>query len=727
MRLENINGQQVINFLKKELNVNFPEEGFLAGQSVCSALLYMTNKDSNFFANDLDVFVSTELTDKYFSDNLKLFKKMSSAKNRNKKHSDSIITPNKFNTNLFYKEIFTDLSSHNLLVNAINKQVQDKSGFENLSDNHFENMLRNISSSDGSMHSHNSNKDRFYEKMNTAYSEKDFFISTTQNTTSRRHLVTTFRDELFNYVVYNHSVTPTHMDILKYFDINCTQVGIDLYTKEIVYTTDFLNFFDSKQIEIIDFYLPYHTISRYFKKRDELYNFYGNNEVNSLIINSFLKMSDKDYSKICNEEDNEFLATTKITSQKNNIIIPNFGKDYKNKVNASKSIKDFYNLKEVKENALFNLQPRGGDVIDDLFNGKYKSHLERRLGTKIINYNGFIINNFAFHSKNCLNLVKKNSTNVYINNIKRVVTRVEKLRTEELKLQCKGLRYGRVQEISNACKFLTFLTQSQQETFDSEIKSHELTKIIKFVENHEKFLELFEKYNLKEIYEIYNSLSIINSDNVMHIGHVEVQINSLLSLSKVSDVIARLSFLHVQSKKYLLNENKLIAKLFEDSEFNNVTSKELVKTSELTYEGQVLNHCVGGYSYAIRDGRTRILSFVGSESRATLEINKDYNSEGKYSCGQFLSNHNSEPDKELWKAVYLFSLKFEKHMDMKGIIKKLNKKISYELMLSLCKKHNPEIYEFIDGLIEYTITGKHKVVEKPASCIYENFLDDDFF
>jgi hypothetical protein len=438
-------------------------------------------------------------------------------------------------------------------------------------------------------------------------------------------------------------------------------------------------------------------------------------------------MSDKNYSKICNEEDKDFLSSTKIITPENNIIIANFGKDYKNKVNSSKSIKDFYNLKEVKEDVLFNLQPRGGDVIDDLFNGKYRAYLEKRIGTKIINYNGFVINNFSFHSKNCLNLVKKNSTNIYINNIKRVVSRVEKLRTEELKLQCKGFRFGRKQEISRASKFLTLLSQSQQDTFDSEIKSHELTKIIKFVESHEIFLDLFKQYNLKEIYKINNALLDVEADNAMHIGHIEVQINNLVSIHGVENIIKKISELHTESKNVLLNEKAIVAPLFKNINIKNINIKELVKTSELTHEGQVMNHCVGGYSYSIRDGASRILSFANNNVRGTLQLSKRRSVNDKYRCQQFLSYNNSEPPKEMWEALYLFSLNFEPYMDLEEIIKTVSKKINHNLILSLCEENNPELYDDVEAIIEYITTGKKKVVEKPVSCIYESFLDEEFF
>jgi hypothetical protein len=60
------------------------------------------------------------------------------------------------------------------------------------------------------------------------------------------------------------------MYILKGFDFNCTQVGIDLKTGELLYTSDFEDFLKDKQLKVVAPYTPGHTAIRLFKKLDEL-------------------------------------------------------------------------------------------------------------------------------------------------------------------------------------------------------------------------------------------------------------------------------------------------------------------------------------------------------------------------------------------------------------------------------------------------------------------------
>lgn len=60
------------------------------------------------------------------------------------------------------------------------------------------------------------------------------------------------------------------LSILKGFDINCCQVGIDLKTKQLIYTKEFSDFLETKQLKASTLYTPGHTAIRMFKKLDEL-------------------------------------------------------------------------------------------------------------------------------------------------------------------------------------------------------------------------------------------------------------------------------------------------------------------------------------------------------------------------------------------------------------------------------------------------------------------------
>jgi hypothetical protein len=85
-------------------------------------------------------------------------------------------------------------------------------------------------------------------------------------------VLTTKRDGILNLIEIS-SIGDTNRGydyILKGFDLNCCQVGIDLETNELIYTKEFELLLLTKQLDVSSFYTPSHTAIRIFKKIDEL-------------------------------------------------------------------------------------------------------------------------------------------------------------------------------------------------------------------------------------------------------------------------------------------------------------------------------------------------------------------------------------------------------------------------------------------------------------------------
>ncbi len=85
-------------------------------------------------------------------------------------------------------------------------------------------------------------------------------------------VLTTKRDGILNLIEIS-SIGDTNRGydyILKGFDLNCCQVGIDLETNELIYTKEFEQLLLTKQLDVSSFYTPSHTAIRIFKKIDEL-------------------------------------------------------------------------------------------------------------------------------------------------------------------------------------------------------------------------------------------------------------------------------------------------------------------------------------------------------------------------------------------------------------------------------------------------------------------------
>lgn len=74
---------------------------------------------------------------------------------------------------------------------------------------------------------------------------------------------------------YLCKTSPIYENILSKFDINCTQIGIDLKTGELIVSNHFLKFYQTGQLEIAYPGTPYHSPIRFVRKMEE-HGFYGN-------------------------------------------------------------------------------------------------------------------------------------------------------------------------------------------------------------------------------------------------------------------------------------------------------------------------------------------------------------------------------------------------------------------------------------------------------------------
>ena len=82
------------------------------------------------------------------------------------------------------------------------------------------------------------------------------------------------REGLLNWItisrVNDRENVKNYQYILRGFDFNCCQVGIDLNNNKLYYTEEFVEFLNTKQLEVTAVYTPAHTAIRLFKKMKEL-------------------------------------------------------------------------------------------------------------------------------------------------------------------------------------------------------------------------------------------------------------------------------------------------------------------------------------------------------------------------------------------------------------------------------------------------------------------------
>lgn len=84
-------------------------------------------------------------------------------------------------------------------------------------------------------------------------------------------------------------------DIINSFDINSTQVGIDIHAKKLIYTKNFVYFLFSKQLEIVNWNTPSHSLIRLIRKNNELgsyVDFEESNMIASVVLTGYKNLSD---------------------------------------------------------------------------------------------------------------------------------------------------------------------------------------------------------------------------------------------------------------------------------------------------------------------------------------------------------------------------------------------------------------------------------------------------
>ncbi len=112
-----INGNDIINFIESNFNIKLPEQGLLAGQSVCSIYLYLSKRTNNVDINDIDIFFPVSVTYDYFLHNNHFIKRPKLLKN--------LIT---LTTNKLDIKIDNEYGMDKKII--LNMNVRQKSSFE---------------------------------------------------------------------------------------------------------------------------------------------------------------------------------------------------------------------------------------------------------------------------------------------------------------------------------------------------------------------------------------------------------------------------------------------------------------------------------------------------------------------------------------------------------------------------------------------------------------------
>lgn len=452
---------------------------------------------------------------------------------------------------------------------------------------------------------------------------------------------------LFNYNLY---------DLINSFDINATQIGLDLKTNELYFTNDFILFLYTKQLEITRFSTPAHSLIRLFKKAKEMNVFF--NLEDSLAIYSLeskiFKHNQNIFNYFYNKEINMFPDSGNKDELSNDLdhltknfsnISTNlfFGKEHFEKALKS-DLNQYVNIKNKVNQNDFTNNELEFCVASDV---KYK-HLHF-LDLKDEDY----YFNLAIESLKDVNFFKYDKDNSFykytdnqISDLSSYLSKNESDYKNERYLhntlkyfsnftcgfklfrnQLNSIRKTKYFDFKNNLQSGSYFDLNLDHNFNS-INTNNNLKLINLLKNHHEIepyiftkdincsyliYKLFK--NLEKIFgELFyplipESTKILNSFNYLNENNFEEYFNS---------IVKEINFLIEQNQSLFKDESELFK--FENNQFSII---ELNSSLELKEEGIKNKNCVGGYSYRVKDKGMIILSVrYPNKKRLTISLEK---------------------------------------------------------------------------------------------------------
>ena len=420
------------------------------------------------------------------------------------------------------------------------------------------------------------------------------------------------RDGIFNNIEYIYEdgrsklkIKSKELVILEGFDLNNCKAGLDMVNSKIIYTPEFVEFLETKQMKVINPCAPVQTTIRIYKKMMEL-------------------------DVYCDVE-NEMRFLTIASKHLNNIQITKvIGPETKQKYDKIKDfVEQYFVLREPKNSEEIPYNLREVYYKDNVRNPKVQIWLyDAVMDFDIIESVGSINNLkrvwellYTFKKKSEQDKINKIFyKNVFLGDMGEDQWSYKKYTNSDNWLEVSD--YVEVPYYnSNRFTHMMILTKKNYHKCDFDIKHVDV--IDKFTKEHYGV-----QYILKDcetIREQYNMVkfikSLANKEGEWVIGSLEnIDWHKYKNESEHPTKISKEFILKVIEDDKIAGSVELVKKV-NLSKFNHKGCvKELNTTIELRQEGKRMGHCVGGYSNSIKLGESRIFHINCDGIGSTVEI-----------------------------------------------------------------------------------------------------------
>lgn len=470
------------------------------------------------------------------------------------------------------------------------------------------------------------------------------------------------RQGIFNYIqVYVGSNTyqrdlinnPINkpLILLKSFDLNCCQAGLDIQNGKIVYTKKFTEFLRSRQLQVTIPISPIQTTIRLIKKMEDL-NCYCDLDSEIKLLQHSMFTGSIAYT-FGVETYEKYLKYSEIIDKYFKII------DYK----PSTLFNDFnLDSEENKKHETKNSGLRAFDVVLDKYELEYsfshplalmnywriskgtlsQSKLKKfniikdvvyRSGVRPITSHGF--SSLRNHDNKHVSVVKLNSSGIHPENLDNFV---KLTKTEVHSISHWVWNSLLVNEGYYDCDF----HEKHIYYIDRLLKEHHgLERLIDHLgddltlQKHYRFLKTITKIAKKRGEWVIGELENLHGDRLIEFsksGGSEEWLNTFFDTLEKELSIDLVEPVDLTGFEYI------------------DCVKELTTTIALRTEGVKMGHCVGGYSSNVKDGRSRIFHIECDGIGSTLEVggvNSGYNVWDSHNFTT--TGHDNEDDEEIKK------------------------------------------------------------------------------
>lgn len=407
----------------------------------------------------------------------------------------------------------------------------------------------------------------------------------------------------------NFAVRPQSdaQSLIDSFDFNCVQVAIDLKSQELVWTKEFEEFINTRQLKIVRLHTPYHSAIRLFKKASELKNVFIDIPQQMRLVSWAAHLYES-------QEPVNYWTGNSSTPR----LVKSLWRDARWRFGTKMrdvylqheaSISPYFEL--AKDGKFFTLKPKQFSQVTEF---------DKRM------------NSFSGNAKQAsiaasIFLYGKNSEKNFI---------------EELFLRGNSHMY-----------FLAKCLEVQGKEFlpKKQISAKELLSASNLLyKDHQAYCS-FVHYPAQDLIEASKNVKKLSKEfGTWVYGELE---NDVVKSDFKDYAALKKDF---QSKELEFQKPLKELKCPELS-LPGVHIKELVTAKELMQEGEDLQHCVGGYKKRLACSSTRIFSITTSQGRSTLEVSEHG---GKYITVQHRGFKNKNPhvlNEKLadWCVAYLNS------------------------------------------------------------------------